>query len=230
MRNVVSSVALAIAALTLGEVEGLLRAIGGQPPPKPEEITLSVSGRTNVTPWIAARDNFVAVAWGASQKGAGDIFVAVSRDGGQHFDAPVQVNATTGEARISGEIAPRVSLSSGVNANQPEIAVLWNAKQDGTAIRFARSRDGGKIFSAAQTLQAGAAPGDRGWGAMALDSKGAAHVIWLDHRGMAAGGEQPGHKGEHDGVASVDSSGGNILILLPQPHEHRRLRLTGDQP
>ncbi len=163
------------------------------------------------------------MAWGASQKGAGDIFVGVSRDGGQHFDAPVQVNATSGEARISGEIAPRVSLSSGVNANQPEIAVLWNAKQDGTAIRFARSRDGGKTFGAAQTLQAGGAPGDRGWGAMALDSKGAAHVIWLDHRGMAAGGEHSGHKGEHDGVAMAQKSALYYASVSPSGVRERPL-------
>ncbi len=54
MRNVVSSVAIAIAALTLGEVEGLVSPVGGQSPSKPEAITLAVSGRTNVTPWIAA--------------------------------------------------------------------------------------------------------------------------------------------------------------------------------
>ena len=204
MRNVVTSVTLAIAVVALGYVEAIVpSAVEGQ---SSAEVTLAVSGRTNSTPWIAGRGNFVAVVWGASQKGAGDIFLAVSRDGGRRFTAPVQVNATAGEARISGEIAPRVSLSSGVDANTPEIAVLWNAKKDGTAIRLARSHDGGKTFTAAQTLQPAGAKGDRGWGAMALDSKGAAHAIWLDHRAMAEGGEHSGHKGEHDGVAMAQKS------------------------
>src|SRR5215203_1581187 len=167
MRYMITSLAIGIAALTLSEVEGVVSGMTAQSPSNAAEITLAVPERTNVTPWIAARENFVGVVWGASQKGAGDIFLAVSRDGGRRFDAPVQVNATAGEARISGEIAPRVSLSAGVNANTPEIAVLWNAKQDGTAIRMARSRDGGKTFSPAQTLQAPGAPGDRGWAAMA---------------------------------------------------------------
>ena len=181
MRIRFSSVTIAV-ALLVGTIEA-------QSPAKPTEVTLAIAGRTNLTPWIAGRNNVVAVAWGASQKGAGDIFLAVSRDGGRRFDAPVRVNSVAGEARISGEIAPRVALSNGVDANTPEIAVLWNAKKDSTGIRLARSRDGGKTFTAAQTLQQGGALGDRGWAAMALDSKGAAHAIWLDHRGMAAGGD-----------------------------------------
>jgi hypothetical protein len=198
MRNVLTSLAVVIATLAVGSA--------AQSPHKPGEITLAVSGRTNATPWIAGRKNFVAVVWAASQQGAGDIFLAVSRDGGRHFDAPTQVNATAGEARISGEIAPRVSLSNGVDASTPEIAVLWNAKKDGTAMRVARSRDGGKTFTPAQTLQPHGAKGDRGWGAMAVDAKGGAHAIWLDHRAMADGGEPAGHKGEHDGVAMAQKS------------------------
>jgi hypothetical protein len=198
MRNRFTSVVIAVVALLAG--------LDAQSPSRPAEVTLAVAGRTNVTPWIASRNDFVAVAWGASQKGAGDVFLAVSRDGGRRFDAPVQVNAIAGEARISGEIAPRVALSNGVDATTPEIVVLWNAKKDGTGIRLARSRDGGRTFTPAQTLQASGAPGDRGWAAMALDSKGAAHAIWLDHRGMATGGEHSGHKGEHDGVAMAQRS------------------------
>ena len=219
----IATLAIGIFALALGEVDGLVHGIAAQSPSQPAEVTLAVSGRTNVTPWIAGRDNFVAVAWGASQKGAGDIFLAVSRDGGRHFDAPVRVNASAGEARISGEIAPRVSLSRGADASTPEIAVLWNAKNDGTAIRIARSRDGGKTFSAAQTLQATGAAGDRGWAAMALDSKGAAHAIWLDHRGMAAGGEHSGHKGEHDGVAMAQKSALYYASVSPSGVRERSL-------
>jgi hypothetical protein len=173
--------------------------------PAPADLTLAIAGRANSTPWIAGRSNFVAVAWGASQTGGGDVFVAVSRDGGRHFNAPVQVNAVAGEARISGEIAPRVAIA-GAGAT-PEIAVLWNARTSGgTVIRLARSQDGGTTFTPAQTLQAGGAPGDRGWGAMTLDSKGAAHAIWLDHRGMAVSGDHAQHQGVQDGVAMAQKS------------------------
>src|SRR5262245_22998792 len=78
----------------------------------PAASTLAVPNRVNSTPWVAANGRFVAVAWGAAADGKGDIFAAVSRDGGRTFGAPVRVNAAVGEARISGEIAPRVSLSA----------------------------------------------------------------------------------------------------------------------
>jgi hypothetical protein len=69
--------------------------------------TLAVPNRANSTPWVAAAGSFVAVTWGAAVNGKGDIYLAVSRDGGHAFTAPVRVNSVGGDARISGEIAPR---------------------------------------------------------------------------------------------------------------------------
>ena len=51
-----------------------------------------MTGRSNSTPWVAAAGSFVAVAWGATTAGKTDVFLAVSRDGGLTFGAPVQVN------------------------------------------------------------------------------------------------------------------------------------------
>jgi hypothetical protein len=153
----------------------------------------------------------VAVAWGASVSGKGDVFVSVSRDSGRTFGPPVQVNSVAGEARLSGEIPPRVALWRNSDSTDPEIAVLWNAHGETTSIKTARSRDGGRTFDAAVVLQAPGAAGDRGWTALALDPRGVAHAIWLDHRGLAAdsGDAHAGHKmsGEHDGVAMAQRSG-----------------------
>jgi hypothetical protein len=173
----------------------------------PDEITLAISGRTNATPWIASTGSFVSVVWAASASGKGDVYIATSRDGGTSFDAPVRVNATAGDARVSGEIAPRVSLRK-VAGGPPEIAVTWNARDTGTAIRTARSTDGGRTFSTPVTLQAPGAAGDRGWQASAIDEAGTVHTIWLDHRGMAANktADHAGHKGDHDGVAMAQKS------------------------
>jgi hypothetical protein len=171
-------------------------------------VTLAVAGRTNQTPWVAARDAFVVVAWGASAAGQADIFTAVSRDGGLTFAPPVRVNAVAGEARVSGEIAPRVALVPRAGTAEPEVVVLWNAKDGTTQIKVARSRDGGRTFGAPVPLQAAGAAGDRGWQALTLDAHGTAHAIWLDHRGMAAGKtEAMDHKGEHDGAAMAQRSG-----------------------
>ena len=173
------------------------------------DSTLAVPNRSNGTPWVAASGSFVAVAWGATANGKGDIFLAVSRNGGRAFSPPVRVNAIEGDARISGEIAPRVALSSRASALHPEITVTWNAKGVTTGIKTARSRDGGRTFIDERSLQAKGAAGDRGWQASAIDARGALHTIWLDHRAMAAAkaaGDRSEHKGEHDGVAMAQKS------------------------
>lgn len=171
--------------------------------------TLAIRNRANSTPWVAAAGSFVAVAWGAAANGKGDIFVAVSRDGGNTFSTPTRVNSIEGDARISGEIAPRVALMARSGVSDPLITVTWNAKDGTTQIRTARSRDGGRTFVDEMNLQTRGAIGDRGWQASTLDSRGTLHTIWLDHRVMAAAkaGDHAEHKGEHDGVAMAQRSG-----------------------
>lgn len=172
----------------------------------PSDTTLAIPGRANATPWIAATGDFVAVAWGASSSGSGDVFVATSRNAGQSFAAPVRVNAVAGEARLSGEIAPRVSLSKRSGAD-PIVMVTYNAKDNGTQIKTTRSLDGGRTFVPPTSLQQKGAAGDRGWLASTVDDRGRLHAIWLDHRGMAAAGDHAMHKSEDDGVAMAQKSG-----------------------
>ena len=130
---------------------------------------------------------------------------AVSRDGGLTFASPVRVNAIEGEARISGEIAPRVALLARPAAD-PVVTVTWNAKDARTTIKTARSLDGGRTFHETRSLQSPDVAGDRGWQAAALDSRGTLHAIWLDHRAMATASKGHEHKGEHDGVAMAQRS------------------------
>jgi hypothetical protein len=175
-------------------------------------MSFDVPGRADATPWVAATASFVAVAWGASEGGKTDVFLTVSRDGGVTFGAPVQVNAIAGEARLGGEMPPRVALTPRPGRSVPDIAVLWTARGDGTQIKVARSTDGGRTFSTPIAVQSSGAAGDRGWPAVALDQRGGMHAIWLDHRGMAANRTAGGHAGhkagaEHDGVAMAQTSG-----------------------
>ena len=110
-------------------------------------VTLAVPGRSNQTPWAAALGPFVAVAWGAQvTDGKPDVFVAVSRDSGHTFGPAVRVNDIEGEARLGGELPPRVALvprSGGV----PEIVVAYGAKTTGTP----RSRYPGPRTAAARS-------------------------------------------------------------------------------
>jgi hypothetical protein len=171
------------------------------------DTTLAIPGHANSTPWIASSGSTVAVAWAAAAAGKGDIYLAISTDGGRTFGQPVRVNATPGEARINGEIAPRVALWPRRGA-PPVMTVTWNAKDAGTQIKTARSLDGGRTFGAPIALQSVAA-GERGWPSSVMDTSGKLHTIWLDHRGLVADapGTKPAMKGEHDGVAMAQKSG-----------------------
>jgi hypothetical protein len=195
MRRAFIAVLLLVAA-TVGAVSRLDATING--------VTLAVPGRSNQTPWAAALGPFVAVAWGAQPAdGALDVFVSVSRDSGQTFGAPVRVNDIEGEARLGGELPPRVALVARSGGEVPEIVVAYGSKTTGTAIKVSRSTDGGRTFSSGRQLQAPGAAGDRGWHALTIDREGVAHVMWLDHRGMASG-KPESH--EHHEAAAMDGA------------------------
>jgi hypothetical protein len=195
-------VAVLLIAAALGMVR--LRATG-------TVVTLAVPGRSNQTPWAAALGPIVAVAWGGqATDGRHDVFVAVSRDGGQTFGPAVRVNDIEGEARLGGELPPRVALVPRSGGDVPEIVVAYGSKTTSTAIKVSRSTDGGRTFTPGRALQAPAAAGDRGWHALTVDAAGAAHVMWLDHRGMAtARAESPEHHeaAALDGAAMAQRSG-----------------------
>jgi hypothetical protein len=193
-------------------------------------VSIGVAGRSNGTPWVAADGAFVAVAWGATTADAKDVFVAVSRDAGQTFSPPIQVNTVAGEARLGGEMPPRVALKAN-GSGEPEIVVLWTARGERTEIKTARSRDGGKTFEAPAMLQSAGAEGDRGWPSLAVDANGVAHAIWLDHRGLAAG-RAPGTKHVHtpaakpanyDSVAQAQKSGLYYANAAASPIAEREL-------
>jgi hypothetical protein len=180
-------------------------ALTASAPPRSQPTTLSVAGRSNGTPWIAADGRFVAVAWGATAGTKTDVFTAFSRNGGQTFSRPVQVNVVAGEAHLGGEMPPRVALARRSGAADPEIVVLWTTRGDSTALKTARSRDGGRTFEPPIVLQSEGAPGNRGWPSLALDNHGTAHVMWLDHRGLAAGGSGAMSHADHKTAAPGDA-------------------------
>jgi hypothetical protein len=198
-------------------------APGTAPGPVPAErdTVLAIAGRSNATPWIVADGRFVAVAWGATAAdGKADVFVAVSRNAGLTFGVPVHVNAQAGEGRLGGELPPRVAITKTASYGGPDVAVLWTARGASTAIRIARSHDGGRTFGEPVTLQSADAAGDRGWPAMTLDDRSVAHAIWLDHRGLvgantnarAGAGGGAGHgaggAGHHHAAAASGSAAG----------------------
>jgi hypothetical protein len=144
--------------------------------------TLAVAGRSNENVSIAASGQFVAVAWSASTSNATDVFTATSRDGGSSFSTPVRVNATPGDARVGGELPPRVALVTR-KAGVPDVVVVWTTKGTaGTRLLVARSTDGARTFGANTVVPGGEGAGNRGWESIAVDSTGRVFVLWLDHR------------------------------------------------
>lgn len=210
----------------LAAAVAVLVAFAGRPAAQSAGVTtLAVPGRANAAPWIASQGRFVAVAWGAQLAGKWDVFVATSDDEGATFRPPVQVNAVAGDGRIGGEIPPRVALHQAAGASRPEVVVAWNAKDRGTEIKVARSTDFGGTFGAPVSLQASGAAGDRGWHSLTVDAQGAAHVVWLDHRGLAEAPAAAGAKAgamhhdaaeEHDGVAMAMKSRLHYAVVTPQ--------------
>ncbi|MEP6617758.1 MAG: sialidase family protein [bacterium] len=153
-----------------------------------KSATLAVDGRTSANPSIAAEGRFVAVAWSAATVSVTDIYSAVSRDGGVTFSSPVRVNSVPGEARVNGELPPRVVLVPR-KASGPDIVVVWTAKA-GTATRIlsARSKDGGRTFGTSTPVPGSEGEGSRGWQSVAVGPAGQVDVLWLDHRdAMTAG-------------------------------------------
>lgn len=152
-----------------------------------QPIALDIAGRSSANPSVTARGEFVAVSWSAAASGAMDVFLAVSRDGGRRFGAPVQVNTVAGQARVSGEMPPRVALVPRTGAKDPDVVVVWTVKTGNDwQLLQARSTDGGAHFGAATTVTGSEAPGARGWQAVDVDAQGKVHVLWLDHRDAAA--------------------------------------------
>ncbi|MCC7243301.1 MAG: hypothetical protein IT180_15340 [Acidobacteria bacterium] len=175
------------------------------------DVVLAVAGSSNQTPAAASLGSFVAVAWSAEAPQGSDVYLAVSRDSALTFADPVRVNALRGEARVGGELPPRTGLTARPGSADPEIVVVYGSKTVHTEIKLARSLDGGRTFTPGRPLQAAGAAGDRGWHAMALDAAGTAHVLWLDHRGLAAAKGAATHAGHEadalDGVAMAQRSG-----------------------
>ncbi|HET9317576.1 MAG TPA: hypothetical protein VFQ51_18430, partial [Vicinamibacteria bacterium] len=144
----------------------------------PAAVSLGIAGAVNAYASVASDGPRVVVAWGATRPGSpADVFAAFSRDGGATFEAPIRVNDVPGDARVSGEQTPRVSLADAVQ-------VVWATRQaKASLLRRATLRPDGNAFLPATTPHADGLTGARGWASVATAARGALHVAWLDGRG-----------------------------------------------
>ena len=175
-----------------------------------DPTTLAVPGRSNANVSLAAVEDTVAAVWSAAQQGGPtDIYLSISQDGGTSFSPPTRVNDTPGDARVNGEQPPRVALVPRAQG-PPEVVVIWTAKgPEGTALRTARSDDGGRSFARSAVVPGTDAPGNRGWEAIAVDRAGTVHAVWLDHRRLSqrtSTAETTHRHGGHHAPATADGA------------------------
>src|SRR3989338_8195912 len=133
--------------------------------------------------------------WLASIRGQ-HIYVSYSDDRGVTQSAPVKVNAEPENILGDGENRPKIIVRKGV------IYVSYTqglAKPMSGDIRFSRSTDGGKSFSAPITVNDNREIISHRFDSMMVNDKGHVYIAWLDKRDLSAAQK----KGEKFSGASV---------------------------
>jgi len=117
--------------------------------------------------------------WQASVK-EGRVLVSHSDDKGITYSAPVAVNAEPEFVAADGENRPKILV--GANGN---IYLSWTRSLDtpyAGNIRFSRSLDDGKSFSAPLTVNDNLDPFTHRFEAMGINARGQIYLAWLDKR------------------------------------------------
>lgn len=114
----------------------------------------------------------------------GHVYVSQSDDSGANYLPPVAVNPVPERIYSDGENRPKIAQGSA-----GEIYISWTHKSEGKYaghIRFSRSLDGGKTFSAPVTVNDDLAPISHRFDSMVVDQRGDIAVSWIDKRDQAA--------------------------------------------
>jgi hypothetical protein len=119
-------------------------------------------------PQLAASPGMVALAYGSDTR----IYVAVSKDQGQTFSAPVLV-AEPKVLQLTRHRGPRIAIAGN--------ALVVNAVADGDLTSW-RSTDGGQTWSKGVRVDSVATAAREGLHALATDGQGNLFAAWLDLR------------------------------------------------
>lgn len=142
-----------------------------------------------------------------------DVYVAVSRDGGQTFGEPVKLNSTAGAVWGQQVSRPRIvgtpngtwHVSYAANDEHPTL------KKTALTTHYTRSLDGGRSFEAPRRLSSltdqdmsdvihGGFLSAAAFGTLASAPDGSVHVYWIDTRHM----QRESNSGALYGIASHD--------------------------
>lgn len=137
------------------------------------------------------------VLW-AAHKAAGHIAVSRSDDNGRSWANPVLVTREPEPTDTGGDARPKIATGA-----RGELYLTWTrplAQPYTGEIRFARSLDGGRTFSAPQVVHKDRQVITHRFDALAVNGAGQIFVAWIDKRDVAA---KPAEKGAATGGASV---------------------------
>lgn len=127
---------------------------------------------------VSVAEDEKGVLWLARMQ-EGHIKVSHSEDGGKHFSEGVTVNPQPEAILAEGQNRPKIAVRDGV------IAVTWVQalpKVFAGNIRFARSVDGGRTFSAPVTVNDDHGEISHGFSALTLGKDGHVTLVWFDGR------------------------------------------------
>ena len=134
------------------------------------------------------------------------VYVSYSDDHGVTQSAPVKVNAEPESILGDGENRPKIIVRKGV------VYVSYTqglAKPMSGDIRFSRSTDGGKSFSAPITVNDNREIISHRFDSMAVNGKGHVYIAWLDKREQSAA-EKKGEKYNGSAIYYATSENGGI--------------------
>ena len=134
------------------------------------------------------------------------VYVSYSDDRGVTQSAPVKVNAEPESILGDGENRPKIIVRKGV------VYVSYTqglAKPMSGDIRFSRSTDGGKSFSAPITVNDNREIISHRFDSMAVNGKGHVYIAWLDKREQSAA-EKKGGKYNGSAIYYATSENGGI--------------------
>lgn len=146
---------------------------------KPSKPTVAVGAQLDARGrlWVASVEN---------QR----VWVRYSEDGGTQFSPPVAVNTEPEQISADGENRPKIAV-----AEDGTVLLSWTQalpQNYSGNIRFSRSVDGGKTFSAPITLNDDGRITSHRFDTLTIDGKGRVAVAWLDARDRDAAREKDG--------------------------------------
>lgn len=148
-----------------------------------EKAPVCVSPSSQCSNTVAAEFAHDGVLW-MTWANNDHIYVQSSTDKGQSFSTPVMVNAVAEKVIAKGENRPKIKLDAKGN-----VYISWALSLDKRHtghIRFSRSTDGGKSFSAPVTVNDNLEVIGHSFDSMTIGQNGEIFIAWLDGRDTQA--------------------------------------------